>query len=297
MNGSKATSASGGRGPRTATGAVLGGALRQARIELRVQLFSWSALSWILFPAIGLAVLWFLRGQSVMGSEISLAQLGVPGILVMSLVSSGFMAVAGQLITEREDGTLLRAKATPLGIRSHLLGNVLLALGTTFVPILAFVLAAALVFGDAVPQGIGGWVTFGWVSVLGLCAVLPAGAVFGALVRDVAAFGWASIFVYGSFAISGVFYPLAALPTWLHYLAQALPPYWIGLGMRSAFLPQDAVALEIGQSWRVLETVGVLGAWSVIGLLLAPLALSRMARRQSGSEVAAARDRVMAKGY
>jgi ABC-2 type transport system permease protein len=60
--------------------------------------------------------------------------------------------------------------------------------------------------------------------------------------------------------------------------------------MRSAFLPEAAAALEIGGSWRTLETVLVLGAWAVVGLAVAPAVLRRMARRQSGSQVAAARD-------
>jgi ABC-2 type transport system permease protein len=63
--------------------------------------------------------------------------------------------------------------------------------------------------------------------------------------------------------------------------------------MRSAFLPEAAAAFEIGGSWRTLETVLVLGAWAVVGLSLAPGLLRRMARRQSGSEVAAARDQAV----
>ena len=37
-------------------------------------------------------------------------------------------------------------------------------------------------------------------------------------------------------------------------------------------------------------TVAVLWAWAVVGALLAPVLLRRMARRQSGSQVQAARE-------
>jgi ABC-2 type transport system permease protein len=57
------------------------------------------------------------------------------------------------------------------------------------------------------------------------------------------------------------------------------------------------VAAEIGASWRTLEMFAVLGLWAVLGMVLAPILLRRMARRQSGSTVAAARERIMAKGY
>lgn len=195
------------------------------------------------------------------------------------------------------DGTLLRAKAVPNGLSGHLLGSVLVIAVITFVPVLLFIIATALAYQDAMPQGVGGWLTFIGVSVLGLFATLPAGAVLGALIKKVATFGWLTMILYASTAISGIFYPLSALPTWLQYVGQVLPTYWIGLGLRSAFLPDAAVTLELGQSWRPGQMVLVLGVWSVAGLLLAPKALGVMARRQSGPQVAAARERVMRKGY
>jgi ABC-2 type transport system permease protein len=69
--------------------------------------------------------------------------------------------------------------------------------------------------------------------------------------------------------------------------------YWLGLGMRSALLPDGAVVVEIGQSWRPLPTLGVLVAWTVIGLALAPVLLRRMARREAGSSVAERREKAM----
>ncbi len=67
------------------------------------------------------------------------------------------------------------------------------------------------------------------------------------------------------------------------------PFYWLGLGMRSALLPDAAAAVELSGSWQHLETVAVLGAWAVVGLVLAPVVLRRMARRESGASVEAGR--------
>lgn len=276
---------------------VLRGAIRHARIELRIQLFSPMVLSWLWFPIIGLFVLWFLRDQSVMGSSISLAQIGIPGMLAVTMISSGVLGVAGQLVTERDDGTLLRAKAVPHGMLSHLLGNVLVFTGTSLVPVLALLAAAAVIFEGITPSDPRDWFTFVWVSVLGLFATLPVGALIGAVLRNPIMLAWASLVTYGGMAISGVFYPIGALPGWLQVVGQFLPTYWLGLGLRSALLPPEAVGLELGGSWQVWQTAAVLGLWGVLGMALAPVALRRMARRQSGSQVAAARDRVIARGY
>jgi len=97
----------------------------------------------------------------------------------------------------------------------------------------------------------------------------------------------------GLIAVSGIFYPISAMPGWLQGVAQVFPVYWLGLGMRSAFLPDALTAAELGHSWRHLETAGVLGLWAVAGLIVAPAVLRRMARRESGSAVAARRARAM----
>jgi ABC-2 type transport system permease protein len=51
--------------------------------------------------------------------------------------------------------------------------------------------------------------------------------------------------------------------------------------------------VEIGESWRHLETAAVLGAWAVLGLVVAPIVLRRMAGRESGSRVAERRERTL----
>jgi ABC-2 type transport system permease protein len=61
------------------------------------------------------------------------------------------------------------------------------------------------------------------------------------------------------------------------------------------FLPDSLAAVELHHSWMHLTTFGVLTAWSVLGLALAPGILRRMARRESGSAVAARRERAMAR--
>jgi ABC-2 type transport system permease protein len=99
--------------------------------------------------------------------------------------------------------------------------------------------------------------------------------------------------VLGLIAISGIFYPITALPDWLEWIGQLSPIYWMGLGMRSALLPDSAVVVELDGSWRHLETAAVLGVLAVVGLAVAPVVLRRMARRESGSKVAERRERAL----
>jgi ABC-2 type transport system permease protein len=131
------------------------------------------------------------------------------------------------------------------------------------------------------------------VLLVGLVATQSLGAMLGALISSPRGAGYISLPVMGLIAISGIFYPVTALPGWLQGIAQAFPMYWLGLGMRSALLPESAVSVEIGGSWRHLETAGVLGAWAVLGLIVAPIVLRRMAGRESGARVAERREKLL----
>ncbi|MER6112579.1 ABC transporter permease [Streptomyces hirsutus] len=239
-----------------------------------------------LWTVLLLVPLFLLKDDPLKGAGISTGAFMLPSMLGMTLAFTGMMTTAQLLATEREDGTLLRAKAVPHGMVGHLVGKIIMVSGTALVSMaLPFAVGVFLVDGVA-RQGGGALLTLVWVMPLGLLATLPIGAVIGSLVSSPRTVGLLMLPVMGLIVISGIYFPLSELPEWLQTVGQIFPVYWLGLGLRSALLPADAVAAEIGESWRHLETAGVLGAWAVAGLLLAPSVLRRMARRESGAAMA-----------
>ena len=269
----------------------------RGRIELR-QTFTNAQDLWnYLFPTvILLAVMVFMRDSTVPGTDFSLGSRTLPSVLGMSIVFGGLVTVAMLLTVEREDGTLLRAKAIPNGMLGYLIGKIVLVSGMGLVS-LALQLVPGLFLFDGLAVGSPGtWLTLTWVLLLGLVATMPIGAIFGSLLSNPRNMGLIMVPLMGLIGISGIFYPITGFPTWLQGLAQVFPIYWLGLGMRSALLPGDLAVVEIGQSWRHLETLGVLGAWAVVGLIVAPIVLRRMARREAGSSMAARRDKAMQRG-
>jgi ABC-2 type transport system permease protein len=192
---------------------------------------------------------------------------------------------------DREDGTVLRAKAVPHGIGGYVTSQ-LLYHSVSLVPMLLVVLVPSfLLFDGLMHRGATGWLTFALVLVLGLLATMPLGVLIGSLVPNAQKVGsWGMLPIMILAGISGIFFPMQVLWNWVQVLAQAFPMYWLGLGMRSAFLPDAAAAIEIGGSWRPVETVVVLTVWAVAGALVTPRVLRRMTRRQSGATMQAARD-------
>lgn len=265
--------------------------LRRGWTEFQLSLKSPQDQGFYIFTAVlVLAYLFFNRNTEVEGSSLLYPSVAMPSILGASMTFGLILGPAFALAMEREDGTLLRAKAVPHGIAGYVSSQVL-SQSLGLIPSFAVILIPAFfLFDGLMHRGIAGWLTVAWVVALGLLATMPIGIIIGSLapgVQKVSTWGMLPIMIL--FGISGIFFPIQSLWSWIQTVAQMFPMYWLGLGMRSAFLPDSAAALEIGGSWRTLETVAVLGAWAVFGLLVAPVVLRRMARRQSGSQVEAAR--------
>jgi len=261
-------------------------------IELRQSFTGAGLLGHLFWPVVTLVAIFFLRDRSFQASGFTLGALVLPSVLGM-FVALGMLLMVQYLTAEREDGTLLRAKAIPNGIGGYFIGKLVTVSGT-ILAYLAILLIPGLLIVDGLEVGsIGSWLTLAWVLLLGLVATQSIGAMLGALISSPRGAGYISLPVMGLIAISGIFYPITALPGWLQGIAQAFPMYWLGLGMRSALLPPAAVSVELGGSWRHLETIGVLGTWAVLGLIVAPIVLRRMARRESGSSVAERREQLL----
>lgn len=262
-------------------------------IELRQSVTNaGDVLNHFFWPTLMLVTLFFMRDVSFGESGFLLGTLVLPSILGMNAAMA--MVMMSQLLTaDREDGTLLRAKATPNGMLTYLVGKIVSVSGGLVIDLAIFLIPALFIIPGLAVGSLGSWLTLIWVLALGLVATLPIGAVLGAMFTSARSQGLLTLPILGMIAISGVFYPITAMPEWLQWLAQAFPIYWLGLGMRSALLPDSAVTVEIGESWRHLETIGVLGAWAVLGLIVAPIVLRRMARRESGSTVAERRDKAL----
>ncbi len=247
----------------------------------------------VVLNAIPLVVLILNRDTTWSGVPVALGTAMLPGFLAL-MIGFSVMGTAYNLANEREDGTLLRAKAVPGGMGAYVVGLTVVACLDALAGMLV-VLVPGMFIVPGVPVGDPLlWLGVIGYAMLGLLACVPIGVLVGSVVRSPRVIGGLGfLFTMALSAISGIYFPIQALWGWVQAVAQVFPMYWLGLGMRSVFLPGDAAAVEPGGSWRVAETLAVLGVWAAIGLLAAPVVLRRMARRESGSAVEARRQQVL----
>ena len=269
--------------------------LRRGWIEFRQSIRSPQDQGYYLFTAA--AVLGYLllrRNTEVDGTDLLLPTVALPSIIAALVGFGVVIGPAYALAMEREDGTLLRHKAVPHGLSGYFTGQLLFQTAGLLPQLLIILVPSFLLFDGLMSNGATGWALVALFLVLGLVAMMPLGMIIGAVVPSTQKVGtWGMLPILVMVGISGIFSPVQQLWGWVQVVSQALPMYWLGLGMRSAFLPPEAAALEIEESWRTWQAVSVLGVWAVAGIVDTPMVLGRKARRTSGSQVEAARDQAL----
>lgn len=261
--------------------------LRRGIISMRIMLNNTSDILSMVVPIVILiVVLLFMQRGTFQGAEIALGAMSLPGIIAMSILFSAGMGITGVLAMDRTNGTLLRSKSVPGGTTGYLVGEITANAILSAAQAVLILGVGLLLFDGLEFAGADRWLLFAAVILLGLVAMLAIGAVVGALVNSPKNMGLVMLPMMGLIGISGIFYPLVALPVWLQWIAQVFPLYWFGLGMRASLLPESMAAVEVAGAWRLEWVFIVLTAWAVVSLAVAPKLLSRMARRESGSSLA-----------
>jgi ABC-2 type transport system permease protein len=170
---------------------------------------------------------------------------------------------------ERDRGVLKRLRGTPMPRSVYFTGKIILVLSIGVVETALLLAVAAAFFGVSLPNSPGRWLTFAWVSVLGITACTLCGIAFSSVART----GRSAPAVVTPVALvlqftSGVFFVYTNLPPWMQQLSALFPLKWMCQGMRSVFLPDSFASQEVAGSWELGKVAIVLLAWCVGGLVL-----------------------------
>lgn len=243
--------------------------LSRSRVEL-VQFFrERDAVVFIFaFPVILLVIFGSVFRDEI-APGVSYSQYFVAGMIASGLMLVSFQSLAIGIALERDDGTLKRLEGTPMPRASYFVGKVGLVLATALAQSALLLAFGAVGFGLELPRDAASWLTFGWVSLLGVTAGTLLGVAFSSVPRSGrSASAVISPVVIVLQFISGVFFVYSELPAWMQGVAEVFPLKWMAQGMRSVFLPESFEAQEVSGSWQHGTTALVLGTWTVMGLVL-----------------------------
>jgi ABC-2 type transport system permease protein len=231
-------------------------------------------------PSILLVLLGSIFGGQAAARGVTVGQLFTAGMIAGGIMSTSFQYLAIGVATERESGMLKRLSGTPMPPAAYFAGKIVQVLVCTMSETVLLVAVGMLFYHLHLPTSPGRWWTFAWVFVLGTAACSLLGIAVSSVPRSAAS---ATPVVTLPFLvlqfISGVYVPPNNVPGWMRDIASFFPLKWMAQGMRSAFLPGQAAALEPAHSWEHGRTALVLALWIAGGLVLCAKTFRWQSRR------------------
>ncbi|NUK33063.1 ABC transporter permease [Streptomyces lunaelactis] len=232
------------------------------------------------FPIVFLFLFASIFSDDVEGAGITASQLYVPAMIAAGIMSTSFQSLGISIAIERDQKQLRRLRGTPMPPAAYFLGKVWLVLATGLLETAALLLVGTVFYDIDLPTGVGTWLTFGWIFVLGLtgCALL------GIAISSVPKSGQSATsvvvlpFLVLQF-ISGVYIAIDTIPDWMLNISALFPLKWMCQGLRGVFLPESAAVLEQAGSWEYGRIALVLGAWCIGGLVLCLMTFKWKSRR------------------
>jgi len=201
--------------------------------------------------------------QSLIVKRLSSVDYYVPGLIGAFVMTNGIIGLTSVATEFKRRGVLKRLSATPLSRFEWIVGNVLsqtvLAVALTVV----MILAGRLIFGVTTT------IDFYAAIILFAGAVLFAGIgmLLAGLVKDPeAANGLGNAIAFPMMFLSGSFWPLDIMPSYLQTVARALPLFYFSDGLRASMVT--------GNTSIALSDFAVIGVLAVAFILLGSLVTS-----------------------
>nr|WP_234343336.1 ABC transporter permease [Streptomyces sp. NRRL F-5123] len=221
------------------------------------------------FPIVFLFLFASIFHDDMADTGSTASQYYVASMTAAGIMSTSFQSLGISIAVERDEKVLRRLRGTPMPPAAYFLGKIWLVLVTGLLETAALLVFGATVYDVDLPSDATGWLTFGWIFVLGITACALLGIAISSVPKS--ARSATSVVVLPFLVlqfISGVYILIDTVPSWMLTVSSFFPLKWLCQGLRGVFLPQAAAALEPAGSWEYGRTALVLAAWCVGGLVL-----------------------------
>ncbi len=196
-----------------------------AKLDQVADLLYWPAIDIAIW---GLTTVWIQHSNA---NVPNIALMIMTGLIFWQIVWRGNYEISVNLLQEFWNRNLVNLFSTPLKLREWMMGVIMLSLTKilitlTFGAILVYVLYALNVF------------TIGWAFLPFTALLMMSGWMIGFLAAAVVIYwgqrfqmlAWMTAYIFAP--VSAIYYPVTALPEWLHPVAYALPTTHVFEGMR-----------------------------------------------------------------
>ena len=201
---------------------------------------------------------------------VTYAQYLLPAMLTTGIMTNSLQNLATDVAAQREQGALSRLQVLPAPTWAYVAGKTLFSAILSLANAVLLIGVARTQLGVDLPATTHAWLLFLLTTALmtGVCTALglvigrtrPSARAASALVTPV---------VLVLQFVSGIFFPLPQLPSWLVTAASVFPARWSAGLMREAFLPSSVQVAEPTGSWETGKALAVVTAWLVVAMVAA----------------------------
>lgn len=179
----------------------------------------------------------------------------VPGILAITLMFGGLMGYSLEIASYREKGILRRIKVSPLSLPTFLAGGIANVLIFTILQTVLLLAVGVLAFKLRIS---GNYLYLAVLVVIGALSFLALGFLVASLTKNMRSAQLASnAIAMPMMFLSGVFFSVEWVPTPLKVIAQCLPLYYLGDGLREVMI-NSASLFDIWLDLLVLVGMGLI---------------------------------------
>ncbi len=157
-----------------------------------------------------------------------------PAIIVMMIFFGAGQGTGSALAGEKEEGTLDRLAMTPASAGDIIAGKTLYATFVQLLRVLIVIIAVTFIFNVSMN---GAWWLVGLIVLLMTIASVGLGLLLSAISEDESTYSQVSLMVIPpAIFVTGVFFPISAMPTWLQGLSYVYPLTYANIAIRRVML-------------------------------------------------------------
>jgi ABC-2 type transport system permease protein len=199
--------------------------------------------------------------ESVDSSSLTYIDFLLPGILALAIMISAVIGLATILVDWRQRGILRRLKLTPIPLAEFFAARISASLVVAIMQVVVLLAFGRIAFGVHIS-------TTAWaaipVALAGCLCFLAMGFAIGSVVSNPETGDAVSnVITNPTMFLSGTFFPVSAMPSFVQVIARVLPLYYMANGLRDTTVRGLSITHVAGDIGILLGTTAIL---AVIGL-------------------------------
>ena len=201
-----------------------------------------------------------LDAQSVDSSSLKYIDFLLPGILALSIMISAVIGLATIMVDWRQRGILRRLKLTPIPLGEFFAARIAASLVVAIMQVVVLLAFGRIAFGIHISST--AWAAIP-VALAGCLCFLAMGFAIGSVVSNPETGDAVSnVITNPMMFLSGTFFPVSAMPSFVQAVARVLPLYYMANGLRDTTVRGLSIT-------HVAPDIGVLLAVTAILSLVA----------------------------